>query len=312
MLASRAKGALRGYAPLLKGLAAGIGLQLSTSLTRSGVSSGALREVDILLEDEFGELSTRMKRDLEEFVAYEYGFARKLVDTTLTTPSIPDPSVVPLVMGAVMLIGSEYLTVDSMLGRFTEVNRRQLRGAVRTGLYNGQSPAEVGREVRRVINTRTTAQMGAVMNTGFTHLADATRNQVFTQNTAMFSSEEWVAVLDNRTSAICRALDGQQFPVNEGQRPPAHYNCRSIRVPIPYARSIRDEFKGDAPKGLTYQTWLERQPVAVQNQVLGKSKAVLFRKGGLQLTRFVSPRGREYTLEDLRALEPLAFTKAGL
>ena len=42
----------------------------------------------------------------------------------------------------------------------------------------------------------------------------------------------WVSVLDARTSDICINLDGSIFAIDEGPRPPAHFNCRSIVVPL--------------------------------------------------------------------------------
>lgn len=47
---------------------------------------------------------------------------------------------------------------------------------------------------------------------------------------------EYSAILDSRTSDICSHLDGRVYPVTSDQwnsiRPPNHYNCRSILVPV--------------------------------------------------------------------------------
>lgn len=40
----------------------------------------------------------------------------------------------------------------------------------------------------------------------------------------------WVSVLDEHTTDYCEALDGQVFPKDEFEPPPAHMNCRSIIV----------------------------------------------------------------------------------
>lgn len=43
---------------------------------------------------------------------------------------------------------------------------------------------------------------------------------------------EWVSVLDNRTSDICRNRSGKRYYYYNGPLPPAHPNCRSCIVPV--------------------------------------------------------------------------------
>jgi hypothetical protein len=67
------------------------------------------------------------------------------------------------------------------------------------------------------------------------------------------------------------------------------------------------------PATSTYQTWLKGQTDAFQNEVLGKTKAELFRNGGLKLDQFVDLNsGREFTLSELAAAHADAFRAAGL
>lgn len=42
----------------------------------------------------------------------------------------------------------------------------------------------------------------------------------------------WSSILDDRTTAYCSSMDGKIFRKSEFTPPPAHYNCRSIPVPI--------------------------------------------------------------------------------
>jgi len=68
---------------------------------------------------------------------------------------------------------------------------------------------------------------------------------------------------------------------------------------------VRDQWLqdriGTVPADLTYDDWLRGQPIEFQNEVLGRRKAVLFRKG-LKLDRFVDETGRQLTTEQLREL----------
>lgn len=69
---------------------------------------------------------------------------------------------------------------------------------------------------------------------------------------------------------------------------------------------------GSVPAKMTYQQWLSRQSAAFQDEVLGKAKGALFRRGDLTLNEFVDRRGNELTLAQLRRTHPEAFEQAGL
>lgn len=72
------------------------------------------------------------------------------------------------------------------------------------------------------------------------------------------------------------------------------------------------ELTGPVPATTTYAEFLGRQSVAFQDEVLGKTKGILFRKGGLKLDRFTTRTGAEKTLAELVKSEREAFVRAGL
>jgi SPP1 gp7 family putative phage head morphogenesis protein len=59
---------------------------------------------------------------------------------------------------------------------------------------------------------------------------------------------EYSAVLDDRTTEICQALDGSVYnadnPIWDEYRPPNHYNCRSILVAVTQLDVARGEWDG--------------------------------------------------------------------
>lgn len=61
-----------------------------------------------------------------------------------------------------------------------------------------------------------------------------------------------------------------------------------------------------------YADWLRAQPAEVQDVALGPTRAKLFREGKLAVEKFVDPRGRPLTLQELAATRPESFTRAGL
>lgn len=98
------------------------------------------------------------------------------------------------------------------------------------------------------------------------------------------------------------------------------HNCRSRYVAViksfkelgldaDIPASTRASMDGQVPDKTTYQEWLKKQSVARQNEVLGVTKAQLFRDGKLTLDKFVSPTGHVYTLDQLKERNAKAFDK---
>src|SRR5690606_2054484 len=149
------------------------------------------------------------------------------------------------------------------------------------------------------------------------------RHEAYAANGDILAGYRWSAVLDQRTSSTCRALDGRIFQFGKGPMPPAHVNCRSSTTPV-----LRDEWaeltrgakrssmNGPVDAGTTYYEWLRRQPAAFQDEVLGPTRGKLLRDGGLSARRFaelqLDRRWQPLTLREMAALEPLAFKRAGL
>lgn len=156
-------------------------------------------------------------------------------------------------------------------------------------------------------------------------------------NSDVISYEVFVAVLDSRTTIICADADGNFYRIDAGLFPPLHENCRSRRYPLiagsafvegrwfymkdgdGYVRKYFDseserkswiaKYIGGAPADYTYEEFLRRQSLSFQEDVLGKTKAQLFRNGKLKLGNFLDSTGRELTLPELRAKYSKAFAR---
>lgn len=79
-----------------------------------------------------------------------------------------------------------------------------------------------------------------------------------------------------------------------------------------FARKRMRDLTGRAPAKTTYQQFLGRQTTEFQNDVLGVTRAKLFRTGGLTLDKFVNHTGKLFTLEQLQAAHGAAFKAAGV
>ncbi len=169
--------------------------------------------------------------------------------------------------------------------------------------------AQAGGQLTNVANQ----QVVALVRTSINQVANAAAEQVYVANQDVTPKYRYVATLDTRTSAICRALDGREFEYGKGPQPPQHFNCRSTIVPIidpdilpPSKVAKRASMDGPVPANESYGQWLSKQPKAVQAEVLGPEKVAYFtrlsNKYGAKdaIAKMVRDDGSELTLKQLR------------
>jgi SPP1 gp7 family putative phage head morphogenesis protein len=164
-----------------------------------------------------------------------------------------------------------------------------------------------------------------VVRTSMQHMAMTARDAFIQANADIIGKVEWVSTLDARTTIQCQALDGQEFPLDAGPRPPLHIGCRSTIVPVLAKKYLskalqqgatRSSIDGPVSAGQSYYDWLKTQPASFQDVALGPVRGQLFRDGGLTSERFAELQLHKdftpATLEEIRRLEPVAFERAGL
>ena len=212
----------------------------------------------------------------------------------------------------------------------------RVSGAISAGCYEGQTTNQILQAVRGTRANKFTDGVLFQMNnaaktitrTALQHAAVQSREQVWQNNADIVKAVKWVSTLDSRTSPQCRTLDGQQFPIDKGPRPPIHPNCRSTIVAVlddrfsflreGATRTARgpDGKVVSVPADQTYYGWLKKQPAAFQDSAIGKSRGALLRRGGLTSEKFTKLQlGKNFepmTLDEMKSLEPVAFEKAGL
>lgn len=132
---------------------------------------------------------------------------------------------------------------------------------------------------------------------------------------SVFGWEVYVAVLDSRTTHICRSLNGKLFRVGEGPHPPIHWGCRSLRFPSLNGKvlggvPIKASFNGSSVQSIaeligkpatarTFADWLRTQSNDVQDDVLGPDLAQAFRNGTASVERFNTLTPKSMTLSQL-------------
>jgi len=288
---------------------------------------GSVREVNA---SAYIQLRNELSGDLRELVDYEAGYQRSLFENTIQA-NVAIASVLPeQVYAAAMARPFQGRILTEWAASLEATRLQRIKDAVAVGYIENETIQQITQRIRgtRSLNyadglleiDRRHAE--AVIRTAINHTAFYTRSRFYEDNAELIKGLRWTATLDSRTSEICRARDGNIYPMKSGPRPPAHWNCRSTMTPVlkswkelgldELPAGTRASLDGQEPADMTYQQWLRKQSVARQEEILGVSKAKLFRDGGLELDRFVDRKGHVFTLAELRERDAAAFKKAGL
>ncbi len=223
--------------------------------------------------------------------------------------------------GAVRLPNGE--VVDKAFRRIATRQAELFGLTVRNGLLSGETVRQISQRLRgrlrkgqrgsidRIIQAggqMTSAannQMRAIVRTTVTQMAVEVDQFVALANPLITNRYRYTAVLDTRTSARCRSLDGKIYEWGNGPLPPQHFNCRSR------TRSI---WRGDTGRESDiredYGEWLNKQDQATKLDVLGSGRLKfwdrLVRRFGPDeaIRKFVARDGTELTLEQLKRRYP--------
>ena len=300
-----------------------------TSLTRARLNA-LLRELRAAQAAALGKAQDKLLKRLRTIAAYEANFEAASINahtprgTTLTAASAEaawaSATAVPLSATGDLL---EPFVRDMTKREVDTINKVIMRG-----YSEGWTNDEITRVLRGTKKLKykdgLMSSLGkhnaTLVRTSIQHVSNQAREATWAEND--ITKYRWVSTLDGRTTSQCRSLDGKIFEVGKGPRPPIHMNCRSTTVAIiPGLENLSDLLTrasqdGQVKGSMTYYEWLKTQSAQFQDNVLGPTRAKLFRDGGLSSERFAQLQlGTAFeplSLEEMAELEPLAFRRAGI
>ncbi len=117
---------------------------------------------------------------------------------------------------------------------------KRIEDQIKIGFVQGETGPQIARRIVGSARLRgvngvteiTRRQASAITRTAVNGIANFAKREFYMANRDVFKEEIYVATLDNRTTPICQSLDGKRFPVGEGEIPPVHIQCRSLRVAV--------------------------------------------------------------------------------
>lgn len=269
-----------------------------------------LEEVRALQADGWTVLRSRLTDDLNALAAAERDFAASMVRFGQTSAGLTVATNAPTTAQVIAAVNARPFQGRFLKGWMDEAEAgaaKRVREVLRQGFIEGRSVSDLVKQIRgsRALGYRDgvleISRRGAeaMVRTALTHTAAVSAKETY--QALGVTEATFLAVLDSRTTLTCANLNGQTFPLDKFPWPPRHINCRSTAMPV-----VSGVPKIDAP---SYADWLKRQPEAVQNDILGVTKARLFRDGKLTLDRFTDNAGRVLTLEQLKKRDGAAFSR---
>ena len=196
---------------------------------------------------------------------------------------------------------------------------------IRVGMRNGDSSATIAQRLQAQVFPKSRAQANALVATGINAVSNKARVDSYEENSDVLKGYQQISTLDNKTSDICISYSGMAWdfdgnplpgtnppttlPFNGG--PPRHFNCRSSLIPVSksaeelglpprtIAPGTRASMDGQVPDDITFDAFLKSKPAAFQDQLLGKSRAKLWRDGRIGLTQLVDQTGRPKSVQQL-------------
>lgn len=121
---------------------------------------------------------------------------------------------------------------SSRIWRNNDVLANKLKDELVKAAINGNNPVVTARRLRKIFDS-TKANTERLVRTESTYVANATTAKRYEEMGV--EEYEFTAVMDSRTSTICREMNGETFKLKDFQpgtnAPAMHPNCRSTIVP---------------------------------------------------------------------------------
>jgi hypothetical protein len=272
----------------------------------SGVTTEALAEIRSAVMATYEQISAQSIASVAELAPIEARFVTTTVNRAVGIPLLRTPRLTvsdPYVQGA---------TLKDWWNAQAEDTAAKIANTIRAAVAKDYTADQIAELLTGPTSPLTAAQRNAVSltHTAVQRMAMDARHVTLQANSRVVEGLQIVATLDSRVCALCLAYDGATYdldgeplgdttlPFNGG--PEFHFNCRCATVPIFRRLANVQGADGEPGTGMTAEEWLDSKTEAEQDEILGKGRANLYRKGSLTLRDLLSGTGTQLSLAQLR------------
>lgn len=205
------------------------------------------------------------------------------------------------------------VSFSSLLETLKDTTYKKIEQKLNYAFSSGEGYAyieqELGETPEEFLQT-TQNQFSNVFVAALLTVEDEATNDFYQENKKVFPFGYYVATLDNKTTPVCMSLHGNKYPINEGPRPPQHYNCRSQFIMETnlddelghlYPYNIIKEKMGHVKVYKNFDEFLRQQPTSFLEEILGFNRAKLYKENKLAIKSYIDVNdNRFYTLEEMK------------
>ena len=296
-----------------------------------------LDEVMNLNQEVYALLEGSLKTELLDLVNFEAAYQQQLfahvLPVELNVAGILPETVYTAAFSRPFQISKDgAVTLSQYLAGLSDHRAKLIRQSISLG-YTLNEP--IDKIVRTIRGTRAQNYVDGLLQaprhhvegmvrTAVNHFSNFTAQRFYKKNEAILNGWQFIATLDSKVTITCASLSNKVFPIGEGPIPPRHIRCRSFATPVVKSfrelgidvdnipASTRASMSGQVAADITFSDWLKSRPSSIQDEILGPTRARMFRANEITVDKFADTRGKVYTLDELRKRNKELFTKAGM
>lgn len=281
------------------------------------------RELERQITKGYSEISDFQVRQMKDYAAFESELAQRqamvIVQSVGVKINFSAGAFLPrYTLQSIATLPIQGLKISEWFEAQASTMGLETRRIIQQALVEGKGPLDIARKIMAsdatqgpVLVRRARSEARAIARTTVTavqnHAAQKTYQALPDKVSASYV---YTAIRDSRTTAICRALDGNVYRYDDPKKkvPPQHVNCRSTTIAVLLDGNGKPIHSPKTPHSFaSYNDWLKAQNTSTQNDILGPTRADLWRSGKMTLADAVDADNRVLTLAQLR--EKLGLTK---
>lgn len=169
--------------------------------------------------------------NLDDFAIYESEFIARVLGGKLPDPQRLKNALRLRRLGVGLDTGQSSQSLPVMIKRFNAHKAKDIVKKVRQLAIQGIDLKTAEKQILgmgKLIRSQAASLSVTITN----HTATIAKDVTYLANREQIEKVQWISVLDQGTTEFCRNHHREIYPINEGPRPPAHFNCRSVMIPI--------------------------------------------------------------------------------
>lgn len=253
-----------------------------------GLATELFKSVASLLDDKKDDLESLLERQIRLIAEKEQNFLKDSLSVNMSKypRKLTKVQGNPLFKGSTSWTARIFAPIKKKLRKSLQfsISRKSPIEDVVDRVFGKDTPKEIkignwrGNEFQGGVLSRLRSNLKTLVTTSFYEIVFKVRKFAFSRADRVGALRS-VAVLDNRTTAVCRSYDGLLYqrrtlkPIGHNQKfipTPRHWNCRSQHIP--------DEIDGVKLDKIPFEEWFKKLSNVAQDSLLGSSGGEKYRK----------------------------------